>query len=190
MGATAVAVALALAVAPALAPLAVLAGWAVPRCQARAAERRRLQRLDAGVAEAVDLLVLAVGAGCNVTLALAAAGRRGSGPLSTELRRISAEVARGRRLADALDQLPVVTGEPTRALASVLATSERYGSPVLPALQRLADEVRLQRQRRAETAARRIPVALLFPLVICVLPAFALLTVAPLVAGALRELRL
>ena len=42
----------------------------------------------------------------------------------------------------------------------------------------------------AEEAARRIPVKLLFPLVGCTLPAFALLTVAPLVAGALRSLRL
>ena len=37
---------------------------------------------------------------------------------------------------------------------------------------------------RAEEAARRVPVKLLFPLVLCVLPAFALLTVAPLLAGA------
>ena len=49
---------------------------------------------------------------------------------------------------------------------------------------------RLARQIRAEEAARRVPVRLLFPLVLCVLPAFALLTVAPLLAGALRSLRL
>ena len=43
---------------------------------------------------------------------------------------------------------------------------------------------------RAEEAVRKVPVKLLFPLVTCTLPAFALLTVAPLVAGALRQLRL
>ena len=45
-------------------------------------------------------------------------------------------------------------------------------------------------RRRAEEAARRVPGKLLFPLVFCTLPAFALLTVAPLVASALESLRL
>ena len=190
VGLAAVAAVAALVVAPLAAPVAAAAGWAVPRHRARAAGRRRLAAFEADLPETVDLLVLAVGAGCNVPLALAGAGRRGVGPLAAELRRMCAEVANGRRLADALDDLPAVAGEPTRALAGVLARGERYGTPVLPALHRLADEVRLQRQRRAEAAARRVPVALLFPLVVCVLPAFALLTVAPLIAGALRELRL
>ena len=181
---------LAFAVAPPLAPVVPAVAWAVPRLRSGSEARRRLRRLEASLPEVVDLLVLAVSAGCNVPLALAAAGRRGTGPVAAELRRVSAEAARGRRLADALDELPAVAGEPTRSLATVLAGCERYGTPVLPALQRLADEVRLQRQRRAEAAARRVPVTLLFPLVVCVLPAFALLTVAPLIAGALRELRL
>ena len=189
-GATTICACLSLVLAPTLAPVAVAAGWALPRHQARMAERRRLQALEAGLPEVVDLVVLAVEAGCNVTLALAAAGRRARGPLAPHIRRICAEVAGGRRLADALDELAATAGEPVRPLAAVLAASERYGTPVLAALQRLAEEVRLQRQRRAEAAARRVPVALLFPLVLCILPAFALLTVAPLVAGALRELRL
>ncbi len=190
VGALSIAAVVALVVAPPVAPLVVVAGVVVPRSRARAAQRRRLRRLEAALPDTVDLLVLAVGAGCNVPLALAAAGRRGTGELAAELKRVSADVGRGRRLADALDDLPARAGEPTRALAGVLAGCERYGTPVLPALNRLADEVRLQRQRRAEAAARRVPVTLLFPLVLCILPAFALLTVAPLVAGALRELRL
>ncbi len=72
----------------------------------------------------------------------------------------------------------------------MLVASERYGSPLGPALERLADEARRQRRQRAEEAARKIPVKLLFPLVSCTLPAFALLTVAPLIAGAIRSLRL
>ena len=189
LGAAALAVAVSLAVAPLLAPVVAGAGWALPALRARAAERRRLGGLEAGLTEIVDLLVLAVSAGCNVTHAVAAAGRRGSGPLAGELRRVSSEAARGRRLADALDELPARAGEATRAMAAVLAGCERYGTPALPALLRLADEVRRQRQRQAEAAARKVPVTLLFPLVLCILPAFALLTVAPTIAGALRELR-
>src|SRR5205823_11853388 len=99
-------------------------------------------------------------------------------------------VERGQRVGDALDAVAQLLGQPARPLVRVLAGAERYGTPLLPALERLVVDARLDRRRRAEEAARRVPVKLLFPLVLCVLPAFALLTVAPLVAGAVRSLRL
>ncbi len=179
-----------LVVAPVLLPLPLIGGWALPRLSDRRDHRRRLQRFEANLPETVDLLALAVGAGCNVALAVAAAGRRGTGPLAAELRRVTAEVGRGRRLADALDELPARAGESVRPLAAALAGCERYGAPLATSLDRIAHHVRRQRQRRAEEAARKVPVMLLFPLVLCILPAFALLTVAPLIAGALNELRL
>jgi tight adherence protein C len=57
-----------------------------------------------------------------------------------------------------------------------------------PGLERLSLELRLDRRRRAEIEARRVPVRLLAPLVVCVLPAFALLTVVPLLVASLRAL--
>jgi tight adherence protein C len=77
-----------------------------------------------------------------------------------------------------------------RALAAALVDAERYGTALGPTLDRLAVDARMARHRRAEEAARRVPVKLLFPLVTCILPAFGLLTVAPLIAGGLRALRL
>lgn len=189
-GAAALATVPALVLAPLWAPLPALLAWALPLLRARREEARRLGRLEADLPQAVDLLSLAVGAGLNVALAVAAAGRRGTGPVAAELRRVTAEVAAGRRLAEALDDLPARAGEPLRPLAAALAGCERYGGPVVPALDRLADDARRRRQRRAEEAARKVPVKLLFPLVLCILPAFALLTVAPLVMGAVRQLRL
>ena len=100
------------------------------------------------------------------------------------------DVDHGRRLADALDDVPARAGEAARPLTAALVASERYGAPVVTGLERLADDVRRDRRRRAEEAARRVPVKLLFPLVTCTLPAFALLTVAPLIAGTLGSLRL
>jgi tight adherence protein C len=115
---------------------------------------------------------------------------RVDGPLGDELRHVVAEVRRGRRLADALDALPARAGEATRPVVAALVASERYGAPVIAGLERLAADVRADNRRRAEAAARRVPVKLLFPLVVCILPAFGLLTVAPLIASALRALRL
>ena len=187
------AIAFALAAAPAATaavPFAAVVGWALPRVRARREERARLAALARDLPDVVDLLALAVGAGLTVPPALAAVARRAPGPLAAELGRALDEVRVGRRLADALDDVPARAGEATRPLVAALVASERYGAPVAEGLARLADDVRRDRRRCAEEAARRVPVKLLFPLVTCVLPAFALLTVAPLLAGALRSLRL
>lgn len=159
------------------------AGW----LRRRAAARRSDQVLQA-LPEAVDLVVLGVEAGATVPIALAALARRGPAPIAVEVERALAEVARGRRLADALDELPTRLGEPVRPLVAALVASDRYGAPLGDGLARLAGDVRGMRRRRVEEAARRVPVKLLFPLVLCTLPAFALLTVAPLLAGALGAL--
>jgi tight adherence protein C len=179
-----------LVIVPVAAPAVAVAGWCWPALQARRAERRRRATLAASVPDVVDLFVLAVGAGLTVPLAVEAVARRAEGPVADELRRAVAEVGAGRRLADALEDVPGRAGESVRPLVAALTASERYGSPLSAGLDRLADDVRRERRRRAEEAARRIPVKLLFPLVGCTLPAFALLTVAPLVAGAVRSLRL
>jgi tight adherence protein C len=93
-------------------------------------------------------------------------------------------------LADALEDAVTEVGETLRPLVVALTSSLRYGTPLVPALERVALEARADRRRRAEEAARRVPVKLLFPLVACILPAFAALTVLPLLAGTLESLRL
>lgn len=183
----------ALATALVLAPAAPVVGtlvWVWPAVSERRRKRRQRGELLRHLPEVADLLVLAVGAGLTVPLAVAAVARRAPGPLAPALRQVTSEVAMGRRLADALDDVPNRLGDDVRPLIAALVASDRYGASLLDTLVRLSGELRADRRRRAEEAARRVPVKLLFPLVFCTLPAFALLTVAPLIAGALRSLRL
>jgi tight adherence protein C len=179
-----------LLVAPPLAPVVVAGSWGLDLRRRRAATRQRAAEVAASLPEAVDLLALSVGAGLNVPLAVAAVGRRGEGPVAEGLARVAAETTSGRRCSDALDDLPRTIGEPVRPLVDVLVAADRYGAALGPSLERLAAELRDDRRRRAEEAARRVPIKLLFPLVCCVLPAFALLTVVPMLAGAFGALRL
>jgi tight adherence protein C len=173
-----------------LSPIVAGAIWAAPVLAARRGARRRAEQVLRDLPEIVDLVHVAVGAGLTVPLAVQAVAGRAEGPIADELRRALADVAMGARLADALGEVPTRAGEATRPLVAALVASDRYGAPLAEALARLAVEVRADRRRRAEEAARRVPVKLLFPLVCCVLPAFGLLTLAPLLAGAFSALRL
>jgi Flp pilus assembly protein TadB len=148
--------------------------------------RRRRRRRDAVIARelpiVVDLVGVAVAAGCTPYLAIAHASRYGPGGVGLVLRDVLQACALGQALDDALRDLGAATPM-LRPLAEALRTSARLGSPAAPALARLAAEVRADSRRSAEARARTVPVRLVFPLVACVLPAFALLTVVPAVLG-------
>jgi Flp pilus assembly protein TadB len=146
--------------------------------------------VERDVADVVALVGLAVSAGCNLQGALDAAARHADGPLADALRTATATARRGERIADALEALPDQLGEGVRPFVAALVSCDRYGAALGSTLDRLALDVRTSSRQRAEAAARRLPVRLLFPLVTCILPAFALLTVAPLIAGSLRGLGL
>ena len=151
---------------------------------------RRRRRLDADAIRrelpvVVDLVGVAVVAGCTPYLAVEHATRYGPARTSRALRDVTYACALGQSLDEALHDLGSSTAG-LRPLTDALRTSALLGSPAAPALERLAAEVRADARRRAEAQARTVPVRLCFPLVACVLPAFALLTVAPVVLGGLR----
>jgi tight adherence protein C len=172
-------------------PIGVVAGlvaWWRPTLQERRRLRRHAVEVVVGLPELIDLLAVAIAAGLTVPQAATAVGTRLRGPNGAALHEVSRRLSLGTPRAEALDLLVVELGEPVRPLVAALQGADRYGIPLGPTLQRLGDEARARRRRRAEAHARRIPVRLLFPLVLCTLPAFALLTVIPLLAGSLSSL--
>ncbi|HUI48026.1 MAG TPA: type II secretion system F family protein [Acidimicrobiia bacterium] len=159
----------------------------VLRSPMRSRSRRRLDdEMARQVAVAVDLVGLGVAAGYTPYLAVEL-GAQWSPPLvGREFAAAVRACALGRSFDDALRELGRRTPA-ARAFTDALRTSARLGSPAAPALTRLASELRADLRRRAEARARTVPVRLCFPLVGCILPAFALLTVVPaVVAGIVR----
>ncbi len=184
----ALAVGVAGVIAPPLAGLVVVAVWARRRTAVRRDRRSHARAVAGGLPEVVDLLLLCSGAGLTLPLAHPLVAERTPGPVGAALGAAEVATAGGRSRADALLAELVPLGDRAAALAHVLVDHLRYGVPLLPGLERLSLELRLDRRRRAEEAARRVPVRMLGPLVTCVLPAFALLTVVPLLAASLRTL--
>jgi tight adherence protein C len=160
-------------------------GRVVQALRNRRGQRRRATALRAELPVVVDLVSVALAAGCTPFLAVQHAARHAPPRIAGVLTPVGRAHALGRSFDDALRDLG--RAEPVlRPLADALATSARLGAPATLALERLASDVRADLRRRAEARARTIPVRLCFPLVACVLPAFALLTVAPVVFGGLH----
>lgn len=96
----------------------------------------------------------------------------------------------GAPLEEAL--LPLATADPIsgKNLGHTIVEAERDGLPVLDTVMRLATDHRAQRRRQTDTRIQQLPTRLTIPLVLCVLPSFLLLTVAPLVLASLSQLSL
>ncbi|MGZ6963715.1 MAG: type II secretion system F family protein [Acidimicrobiia bacterium] len=164
------------------APLRHVTGRVVARRRAR----RRAQEIGRELPLVLDLLQVAVTAGCTPYRALELTARWGPAACSAAFGAALDATRVGSSLRDALDSLAL--DAPTLTpVTDVLLSSDRLGAPAGPALTRLAHDVRADLRRRAEARARTLPVKLLFPLVFLVLPAFGLLTVVPALLSAVAR---
>lgn len=149
--------------------------------------RRRLS-LDMAYLDALDLLVLSIRAGLLPIEGLRTVLPQLRGEVHVAFRTVVEQVDAGARVADALSLLPALLGPRALLLADALAAADRDGLPLAPVLERLAADARAQRRRHADALARQLPVRMAFPLVLCVLPSFVLLAVAPMLIAALSAL--
>lgn len=175
---------------PAATPPAHSAHSAHPVRRRPAARRAEEADVLRGLPELLDLLAVAAAAGLPAASAVAAVGPRAPAAWRPAFADVERAVSRGARLVEALEHLVAHHGDLTRPLVAALRAALDDGDSLGPALARLAVDARDLRRRRAEEAARRLPVRLLLPLVACSLPAFAVLTVVPILAGALSGIRL
>lgn len=150
--------------------------------------RRRNRCIEREVPIVASMYVLCLKSGMNVRLATEAVSQNQHGELAKSLTVALSKCERGSRLADALVSTLPMEMPSVAALADALTCSERYGAPVSTVLERVARQVRRELTREAERRAKNLSVQLLFPVAGCTLPAFALLTVAPLIAGSIEML--
>ncbi len=171
-------------------PTAIVVGVMVLVRRARPIrlERRRRHDAERTLPDALDLLVLGIQTGLTPQQAIAelavSAPESVRGAFALTVHRCD----RGQSFADALAALPETLGSGAIGLADVIATSDRYGLPLGPVLDQLTTEARESRRRRDQADARKLPVRLSFPLVVCTLPSFVLLAIAPAVIAALSSL--
>lgn len=139
--------------------------------------------------ELLELLIISVRGGSTLRSALLGASASAPPSLRSTLDRVAMRVERGERIADALSSFVDDLGSQVAVFFDGLIAADRYGLPLGPVLDRLSVDIRAERRRRAELAARTLPVKLSFPLVVCTLPSFVLLAIVPAILGALASMR-
>jgi Flp pilus assembly protein TadB len=137
--------------------------------------------------ETLDLLSIAVGSGLTVPGAMQLVIDAGPAAVTEAFRAVLARSASGQPLARALPGLSDDLGDAYHPMVMALIASVRDGAPLGQLLMRLGDNARLSRRRRAEERAGRLPVAMMFPLAVCSMPAVLVGTVVPLVVVGLRS---
>jgi Flp pilus assembly protein TadB len=165
--------------------LAAVTWWLCGRLEPPEVRRRR-QRLEATVPHAVDLMAACLAAGLSPGSALAQIRDVVEEPLSDELAGVA------RRLDLGVDPVTVwrdVAAHPQLGgLGRAMSRAVESGASVSDAMQRLADDLRARGRAQVETRARAVGVKAALPLGGCLLPAFVLVGVVPLVAGSLAFL--
>lgn len=160
-------------------PDAILAG--------RARERQDLLLLS--LPDTLDQITIAVEAGLRFDSALARVAQTNDGPLAHELARTLQEmqigISRGQALRNLGDRTDV---DDLRQFALAIVQAETYGIPIAQVLRVQAKELRVKRRQRAEEHALKIPVKIVFPLVLCILPSLFIVMLGPAAIRIFRDL--
>ncbi len=155
--------------------------WVVLDRAETPAQRRRRERVRADLPHVVGLLAASVRSGLPPADGLALVCAALPGPASDSLASLPARIALGVPPAEVWGS---IVAEPALApLGRTLARSARTGEPVADALDRLGRELAARSRSEVEDAARRVGVRAAVPLGLCLLPAFLLVGIVPVVAG-------
>ncbi|HEV8396585.1 MAG TPA: type II secretion system F family protein [Vicinamibacterales bacterium] len=144
---------------------------------------QRKLKIENGLPDALDLLIVSLEAGLALDQAILKSGEElaiAHPELAQELRLINIECRAGKPRLEAFKNFANRTKvDDVRALVAMLVQTDRFGTSVAQALRTHAEVSRTKRRQRAEERAAKIGVKLVFPLVFCLFPAFYVVTLGP-----------
>jgi tight adherence protein C len=165
--------------------IGIFFGALIPTYYVKRRARTRQAEIASQLSDVLDLLVVCVEAGLGLFEAIKIVGNeslRQNQEIGRELSLVSSEISAGSSLGQALRNLAERTAvEDIKPLAATLIQSEQLGAQVAPALHASSDALRVRRRLRAEEAAQKTTIKILFPLVLFVLPAMLAVIVGPAV---------
>ena len=158
-------------------------GYILPGMVLGRLAKKRQHRIRLGLPDVLDLLVVSVEAGLGLDQAIQRVGEElafAHPDLADELRLINLELRAGKGRGEALRNLAERTGvDDISSLVAMLVQTDKFGTSVAQSLRVHSDTVRTKRRQRAEEAAAKTGVKMVFPLVFCIFPAIWVVTIGP-----------
>jgi tight adherence protein C len=160
-------------------------GWRLPDFILGHMIRRRRLRLEAGMPDALDLMVICAESGLSLNQSIEVISRElraSNRDVADEFTTTSAEMQVLPDFGQALDNLVERTGlADLRSLIATLKQSLKFGTPLAESLRTIAAEMRATRQARYEERAARLPVLLAIPMMMFILPCLLMIVGTPVV---------
>jgi tight adherence protein C len=155
-------------------------GYVLPGMVLARVAKRRAHRIRLSLADMLDLLVVSVEAGLGLDQALSRVGAElafAYPELSDELRLINLELRAGKPRGEALRNLADRTGvDDLSSIVTMLIQTDKFGTSIAQSLRVASETLRTKRRQRAEEAAAKTGVKMVFPLVLCIFPSIWVVT--------------
>jgi tight adherence protein C len=165
--------------------VALLLGWRVPDLVLNYLVKRRRLRLEQGMPDALDLLVVCSEAGLSLNQSIDEISRQlrlSNKDVADEFAATSAEMRVFSDFSQAMDNMVERTGlDDLRSLTATLKQSLKFGTSLAESLRMIAGEMRATRQARIEERAARLPVLLAIPMMLFILPCLFIVIGTPAV---------
>jgi len=169
-----------------------VAGFYLPNLWLKLRIRGRKEKMLLGLPEALDLMVVCVEAGMGLDAAINRVGEEikfTNKVVGEEFRLLSLELRAGKERKDALKNLAMRADlEEVNSLVSLVIQTDRFGTSIGQALRVHSDSMRVRRQQKAEEIASKLPVKLLFPLILFIFPSLFVAIMGPAVIRIARVL--
>ncbi len=170
--------------------LASATGYYLPNYWlAKAIARRQLEIVE-NFPDSLDLMTVCMEAGLGTEAAMNKVAEdmvHKCPELSEEMRLVNLELRAGAPRDKALRNLAMRTGvEEVEGFVTMIIQADRFGTSIAQSLRVHSDTVRTRRRQKAEEAAAKIPLKLLFPLIFCIFPALMLVIMGPAVIQMVR----
>ena len=172
--------------------LFTVVGFLLPDMVLSSKVTKRQDSIRRALPDAVDLLVICVDAGLGLDQAVLRVGDElalSSPEIHEEFQRLHAEQRAGRPRLEAWQNLTErVRVEEVKIFVSMLTQADRFGTPLAKGLSRFAEDLRIKRRQRAEEAAAKTKIKIIFPLVLFIFPSLFIVLLAPALLGMFAEL--
>ena len=170
----------------------VVLGFYLPNLWLKWRIAKRKEKILEGFPDALDLMVVCLEVGTGLDAAISRVGEEmklSNKVLSEEFKLLSLELRAGKHRRDALKNLALRTDlEDVSGLVTLLIQTDKFGTSVAQALRVHSDSMRIKRYQRAEEVATKLPVKLLFPLILFIFPSLFVILLGPAVIQIFRTL--